>query len=48
MIPSSDPTICGGSRSRAYACSGDVFGEEPWCAYQPGSFPYQRELAPYV
>ncbi|MFD8562403.1 TIGR04053 family radical SAM/SPASM domain-containing protein [Streptosporangium canum] len=41
-------TICGGSRSRAYACSGDVFGEEPWCAYQPGSFPYQRELAPYV
>ncbi|MET9066085.1 TIGR04053 family radical SAM/SPASM domain-containing protein [Streptosporangium sandarakinum] len=41
-------TICGGSRSRAYACGGDVFGEEPWCAYQPGSFPYQRELAPYV
>ncbi|GAA3427895.1 TIGR04053 family radical SAM/SPASM domain-containing protein [Streptosporangium nondiastaticum] len=41
-------TICGGSRSRAYACGGDVFGEEPWCAYQPGSFPYQRELAPHV
>ncbi|MEV0830415.1 TIGR04053 family radical SAM/SPASM domain-containing protein [Nonomuraea rubra] len=38
-------TICGGSRSRAYACTGDVFAEEPWCAYQPGSFPYQDDLA---
>ncbi|MFF5207583.1 TIGR04053 family radical SAM/SPASM domain-containing protein [Streptosporangium sp. NPDC000396] len=37
--------ICGGSRSRAYACGGDVFGEEPWCAYQPGTFPYQEDLA---
>ncbi|MFI7423796.1 TIGR04053 family radical SAM/SPASM domain-containing protein [Nonomuraea sp. NPDC049684] len=41
-------TICGGSRSRAYACSGDVLGEEPWCAYEPGSFPYQKELAAHV
>lgn len=41
-------TICGGSRSRAYACTGDVLGEEPWCAYEPGSFPYQGDLAPYV
>ncbi|MGV9309442.1 hypothetical protein ACWENQ_44400 [Nonomuraea sp. NPDC004354] len=36
--------ICGGSRSRAYASGGDVFGEEPWCSYQPGSFPYQDDL----
>ncbi|MFF8910667.1 TIGR04053 family radical SAM/SPASM domain-containing protein [Streptomyces olivaceoviridis] len=36
--------VCGGSRSRAYAVTGDPFGEEPWCGYQPGSFPYQREL----
>ncbi|WP_261808574.1 TIGR04053 family radical SAM/SPASM domain-containing protein [Nonomuraea sp. C10] len=40
--------VCGGSRSRAYACTGDVFAEEPWCGYQPGSFPYQRELTPYL
>lgn len=37
--------ICGGSRSRAYAWHGDVFGEEPWCGYEPGSFPYQDDLA---
>ena len=28
---------CGGSRSRAYALSGDVFAEDPWCAYDPPS-----------
>jgi radical SAM protein len=27
--------ICGGSRSRAYALSGDLLACEPWCAYQP-------------
>lgn len=27
--------LCGGSRSRAYAASGDPFGEDPACAYQP-------------
>ena len=27
--------ICGGSRARALAISGDVFAEEPLCAYQP-------------
>lgn len=37
--------ICGGSRSRAYAVSGDPYGEEPLCPYEPGSFPYQHELA---
>lgn len=38
-------TLCGGSRSRAYAVSGDAFGEDPSCNYQPGSFPYQEQLA---
>jgi len=28
--------ICGGSRSRAYALTGDPFASDPWCAYQPG------------
>lgn len=32
-------TVCGGSRARAFATTGDVFAEEPACAYQPGSFP---------
>jgi radical SAM protein with 4Fe4S-binding SPASM domain len=27
--------ICGGSRPRAYAVTGDLFAEEPCCAYQP-------------
>ncbi|MBB2910122.1 radical SAM protein [Streptosporangium becharense] len=38
-------TVCGGSRSRAFAVTGDVLAEEPWCSYEPGSFPYARELA---
>jgi radical SAM protein len=37
--------LCGGSRSRAFAISGDPYAEEPWCAYQPGSFPYEDDLA---
>ncbi|HMH52103.1 MAG TPA: TIGR04053 family radical SAM/SPASM domain-containing protein [Candidatus Acidoferrum sp.] len=28
--------ICGGSRARAWAASGDVLGEDPLCAWQPG------------
>ena len=28
--------VCGGSRSRAYATSGDFLGEDPLCAYDPG------------
>jgi AdoMet-dependent heme synthase len=28
--------LCGGSRARAYASSGDPLGEDPACAYQPG------------
>jgi radical SAM protein len=27
--------ICGGSRSRAYAATGDAFAEDPLCLYQP-------------
>ncbi len=27
--------VCGGSRARAYAVSGNPFAEEPCCAYQP-------------
>lgn len=29
--------VCGGSRARAYAMTGDVFAAEPLCAYQPGT-----------
>jgi AdoMet-dependent heme synthase len=36
-------TVCGGSRSRAYALTGDLLSEEPFCAYQPGSFPFSNE-----
>ncbi len=28
--------LCGGSRSRAYAATGDPFGEDPLCAFEPG------------
>lgn len=28
--------VCGGSRARAFATSGDALGEDPACAYQPG------------
>jgi radical SAM protein len=27
--------VCGGSRSRAYALTGDYMASDPWCAYQP-------------
>ena len=37
--------VCGGSRSRAFALSGDPYAEDPWCSYQPGTFPYQADLA---
>jgi radical SAM protein len=29
--------ICGGSRSRAYAATGDVMASDPLCAYEPGA-----------
>jgi radical SAM protein len=28
-------TICGGSRSRAYALTGDYLESDPWCVYRP-------------
>jgi radical SAM protein len=37
--------VCGGSRSRALATTGNPLAEDPLCAYQPGSFPYQGEVA---
>lgn len=30
--------ICGGSRARAYALTGDPFGEEPCCSYVPRGY----------
>ena len=30
-------TVCGGSRSHAYATTGDPLAEDPSCLYQPGS-----------
>lgn len=41
-------SMCGGSRSRAYADCGDPLGAEPWCDYQPGSFPYPDEVTAAV
>jgi radical SAM protein len=29
--------VCGGSRARAFAVTGDAFAEEPACAYQPAA-----------
>lgn len=40
--------VCGGSRSRAYAVTGDILAEEPFCAYQPGSFPFAGEIRELV
>jgi radical SAM protein len=37
--------VCGGSRSRAFALTGDPYAEDPWCSYQPGTFPYPDDLA---
>lgn len=36
--------VCGGSRSRAYAVTGDVLAEEPFCVYEPGTFPFTSDL----
>jgi len=37
--------VCGGSRSRAYAVTGNPMAEEPFCTYEPGTFPFQEELS---
>jgi radical SAM protein with 4Fe4S-binding SPASM domain len=31
--------LCGGSRARAYAATGDPFAEDPGCAWQPRAHP---------
>jgi len=36
--------ICGGSRARAYAATGDPLGEDPLCPYEPG--PRDKEDEP--
>jgi radical SAM protein len=41
--------ICGGSRSRAYALTGNPLATDPWCAYQPrtsSAFEGSREARP--
>jgi radical SAM protein len=35
--------ICGGSRARAYALTGDPLAQEPCCIYQPRNWDPQRE-----
>ena len=40
--------VCGGSRARAYAVTGDPHAEDPSCGYRPGSFPYPEDLAPLL
>ncbi|MBO1751458.1 TIGR04053 family radical SAM/SPASM domain-containing protein [Actinotalea sp. BY-33] len=37
--------ICGGSRSRAYAMTGDPYATDPLCGYEPGTFPYPEDVA---
>lgn len=37
--------VCGGSRSRAYATSGDPWASDPLCGYAPGSFAFPDDVA---
>ncbi|QLD85657.1 TIGR04053 family radical SAM/SPASM domain-containing protein [Natronomonas halophila] len=40
--------VCGGSRSRAYAATGDPLGSDPLCGYYPEGYePEDAEAAPY-
>src|SRR5579863_5284193 len=38
--------ICGGSRARAYALTGDPLAQEPCCIYQPRNWQLQAESEP--
>jgi len=38
--------LCGGSRARAYAATGDPLGEDPACPYEPGESP--SDIAPVL
>jgi radical SAM protein len=40
--------ICGGSRARAYAVSGDALAEEPCCIYQPKNYHPAAEMIEVV
>ncbi|MEX0991254.1 MAG: TIGR04053 family radical SAM/SPASM domain-containing protein [Actinomycetota bacterium] len=40
--------VCGGSRSRAFAMTGDPLQEEGSCAYEPGSFGFSEDVALYA
>ena len=37
--------LCGGSRARAFALTGDPLGEEPCCTYQPGGWQEMQQAA---
>ena len=37
--------LCGGSRARAYAMTGDALASDPLCSYEPGSAPLPAELS---
>ena len=41
-------SICGGSRSRAYALTGNPLEEEPYCNYTPSSFPFPKEAQQWI
>lgn len=38
-------SICGGSRSRAYALTGDAMSSDPFCIYQPAAWQRRRRSA---
>jgi radical SAM protein with 4Fe4S-binding SPASM domain len=38
-------SICGGSRARAYALSGDPLRSDPYCIYQPAAWTNRRRLS---
>jgi radical SAM protein len=40
--------VCGGSRSRAYALTGDPLAEDEMCGYVPSSFPFQDDVAEFL
>lgn len=36
--------VCGGSRARAWAMTGDLFATDPLCAYEPGNFEFDSAI----
>jgi radical SAM protein with 4Fe4S-binding SPASM domain len=42
-------TVCGGSRARAFAITGDLFASDPLCSYEPGTFlPVAATVVPEI